>query len=160
MLGRLTLVAKFFASILVKQLVSNHGLRFKYILVTTLQIAQTTVPFCLYMLRCPTFRADIITAVKARSLDIFVQGVLKNFSDQRPCGKVDIFHGPDWVFVLMMTPALAICCLILFGYLTAQPASDVRKDGSRVDSEVRNTKELLGKDEVLHDKPDYDRTSC
>ena len=71
---------------------------------------------------------------------------------------MDIFCGADWVFVLMMTPVLAICCLILFGYLTAQPASDVRKDGSGVSGEVMNMNEIQGKDEILRDEPDYDRT--
>ena len=62
-----------------------------------------------------------------------------------------------WVLVLWVLIMLGFGLLALFYHLTGQTASDVRKDGSGVDGEVKNMNELQGKDEVLHDKPDYDR---
>ena len=54
--------------------------------------------------------------------------------------------------MLVMLIPLAFVCLALFSYLTGQKESDMRKDGSGVGGEVRNTNELEEKDEVLHDK--------
>ena len=105
------------------------------------------------MLRCPTFRADVITAVKAKSLDIFLLGVLKNFTDRSPCRFEDMM-----VFLLHILLAFkgaficAIACAWLFCHLTGQTASDVRKDESGVNGEARNTNELQGKEEISHDK--------
>ena len=102
------------------------------------------------MLRCPIFRTDIFTAVKARSIDLFIQSIHKLGTDCSPCRPVDVFYVQDWVFLLVMLIPLAFVCLALFCYLTGQPASGVH---SGLDGEVRNTNELLqGKDEVLHDK--------
>ena len=109
------------------------------------------------MLRCPSFRADVITAVNARSLDVFVLSVLKHGTDWSPCRLMDMLLSLRWVFVLWMSIILGFGLVALFYHLTEQTASDVRKDGSGVDGEVKNMNELQGKDEVLHDKPDYDR---
>ena len=107
------------------------------------------------MLRSPTFRADVITAMKAKSLDILVQGVLtcvhKNYTGRSPCeypGMVDTY----WVIVFMVIIKLAVLVCVLIG----QMVSDARKDGSGADGKVRKVNELQGKDEGLHDNPGCD----
>ena len=126
---------------------------------TQLQLKRIIGTFSVYLLRCPDFWADLITAVKARSLDVFIQSLLKISTGRTPCRPVDINNFPDWEFVLLIAVPLAFICLALFNHLTGQTASDGRKDGSGVDSEVRNTNEFQGKDEVLHDMPKSDRVA-
>ena len=157
--SKLVLYAEFIVSVFERRLVRYNVLRANGITMTQLQMKRIIGTFSLYLLRCPDFRADLITAVKARSLDVFIQSLLKIGTGRSPCRPVDMINFPDWVLVLMMAIPLALICLVLFCYLTGQTTSDVRKDGSGVDGEVRNTNELQGKDEVLHDKPNYDRAA-
>ena len=146
-------VAKEVAKIIVQDAVRNHVLRANDMSKTPIQLLHSTFYFCIYMLRCPTFRADVITAVKARSLDIFLLGVLKIFTDRSPCNFEDMM-----VLLLHILLAFegaficAIACAWLFCHLTGQTAPDVRKDGSGVNGEARNTNELQGKEEISHDK--------
>ena len=95
------------------------------------------------MLRCPSFRTDVFTAVKARSIDLFIQSIHKLGTNCSPCRP---FYVQDWVFLLVMLIPLAFVCLALYSYLTGQKASDVH---SGVDGEVRNTNELQGEDEIF-----------
>lgn len=98
------------------------------------------------ILHCPSFRADIITAVKARSPNIFIQSVLKHCSDRSPCRLEDILGLSFYLKYFVLVTLITIFCAY-----TGHLAIHVRRDGSGVDGEVRKVDGHPEKEEILRE---------